>query len=123
MSDEKRDLDLDAQAILARRKKLLAAAAVSLAISCEVRQETIKTNVDTPYTPPVEQPQICLSIFVEPPKSEPVSQPVTQPTTQPEVTIPPRPPCLSVLPPTVCLKIKKKCLSKKKPKIICLSEF
>jgi hypothetical protein len=121
MSDEKPELDLDAQAILARRKKLLAVAAISLAVACEVRQEPIKTSND-PLSPPSEQPKYCLSVFIEPePKSEPASQ--TQPAeTQPTVVTPPviRPPCLKP-PPTICLK-KRKCLSYKKPKI-CLSEF
>ena len=117
MSDEKTDgLDSDALAILARRKKLLASAALSLVVSCEVRQEAqAPMQNSTPQTITLTQP--------EPPKTAPTSVAIEPPASKPATAPVSKPPCLS--PPSVCLKIKppgKKCLSKMKPKI-CLTKL
>ena len=97
MSDEKKIsepvFDHDALAILARRRRLLASAALSLAISCEVRHDN--NTRDTATTPTLTLPQ------KEP--EAPATIPITQPT---EVVAPPAPlPCLSM----------KLCLTKKRP--------
>ena len=121
MSDEKKGADApdsDGLAILARRKKLLASAALSLAVSCEVRQEPqAPTQPSTPPTLTLPQSE------PEPPLTAPTSAqsaPASTPSTPPIA----KPPCLS-RPPSICLKVKppgKKCLSKIKPRL-CLSEF
>jgi hypothetical protein len=123
VSEEKKPgppLDEDAQAILARRRKLLAGAAAltgALALaSCEVRKEEREPTGGAPTAPIQSSAPTSPPASPVPQSASATSMPASAPVVTTPVPTPPLHPCLKPPPP----RVKKKCLSYRPTPRICL---